>query len=55
MLTLDGAAQFAARYMIPRAKLEEVLRTGELEAGVLPRGGWVIYPADLEAWCEKQN
>lgn len=54
-MTFNQAVRWAATYGVTRVDLEEALRSGDLEAGALPQGGWgLIGPADLEAWLVSQ-
>lgn len=54
MFDIKRAAAYAARFGIPRAAVEAALRSGDLPAGTLPNGGWVIGADDLEKWCSAQ-
>jgi len=55
MFDFERAAQYAARHGISRFDLEEALRSRDLDAGVLPQGGWLIAPADLEEWVANRS
>lgn len=56
MFDIDRAAAYAyQRAQIPRVDLEEALRSGDLPAGTLPNGGWVIDAEDLEAWVDRRK
>ena len=49
------AALYADSNGVSRAELTEALLSGQLPAGVLPKGGWVIDAAELEAWVRRRT
>lgn len=54
MFDFNRAVLYVRRHGIDRSTLEAALNSGELSAGTLPAGGWVIHAEALEAWVDSQ-